>query len=126
MAVVLYTRRLPKFEDTLDELPMQNQVNYSQPPSISYPPVVRIQAPSRQSNGSRDHGSRPPSVTASRTGSRQGKHTANVLSVKNADVCLRSKSKSNHWLFIHLFVGDWLQIFLCCFYINSTAESTGK
>ena len=67
MAIVLYTRRLPKFEDTLDDLPMQNQMNYSQPPSMSYPPVVRQQAPSRQSNGSR-----PPSVTASRTGSRQG------------------------------------------------------
>ena len=47
MAIVLYTRRLPKFEDTLDDLPMQNQMNYSQPPSMSYPPVVRQQAPSR-------------------------------------------------------------------------------
>ena len=28
-------------------------------------------------------------------------YTANVLSVKNPDVCLRSKSKSNHWLSLH-------------------------
>ena len=92
MAVVLYTRKFPKFEDTLDDLPMQNQMNYSQPPSVSYPPSHR-QPHSRQSgsrppsvqngsrppsvqNGSRppsaQNYSRPPSVTGSRTGSRQG------------------------------------------------------
>ena len=33
-------------------------------------------------------------------------YTANVMSVKDADVFLRSKSKSNHWLFLHSFVCD--------------------
>ena len=31
-------------------------------------------------------------------------HTANVLTVENADVCLRSKSKYNHELYLQLFV----------------------
>jgi len=99
MAVVLYTRKFPKFEDTLDDLPMQNQMNYSQPPSVSYPPSHR-QPQSRQSgsrppsvqNGSRppsvqnfsrppsaQNGSRPPSVTGSRAGSRQGSRAPSVV-----------------------------------------------
>ena len=31
-------------------------------------------------------------------------HTANVLSVEYTNVCLRSKSKKEHWLLFHAFV----------------------
>ena len=34
----------------------------------------------------------------------KGYYTANVSLVKCADVCLQTKSKNNHWLFLHLFV----------------------
>ena len=33
-------------------------------------------------------------------------YTANVLSGEIADVCLKSKSKDSHWLFIHVSVCD--------------------
>ena len=52
--------------------------------------------------------------------------TANVLSVEIADVCLQSKSKDSHWLFLHVSVCDWLQKFVCCFNVISKAKSTEK
>ena len=53
-------------------------------------------------------------------------YTANVLSVEIADVCLQSKSKDSHWLFLHVSVCDWLQKFVCCFNVISKAKSTEK
>ena len=40
-------------------------------------------------------------------------YTANVLSVEIADVRLRSQSKDNLLLLLHIFVCDQLQIFFC-------------
>ena len=52
--------------------------------------------------------------------------TANVLSVDNADVCLRSKFKNKSWLLLHKYVFNPLQLFSCCFYIFPKAKSTEK
>ena len=51
---------------------------------------------------------------------------ANFLSVEITDVCLQSKSKDSHWLFLHVSVCDWLQKFVCCFNVISKAKSTEK
>ena len=53
-------------------------------------------------------------------------HTANVLSVEYTNVCLCSKFKYKHWLFLYVFICNRLQLFSCCFYTASKAKSTGK
>ena len=45
--------------------------------------------------------------------------TANVLSAEYTDVCLRSKFKNKHWLFLHIFVCNGQQLDSCCFYFAS-------
>ena len=53
-------------------------------------------------------------------------YTANVLSAEYTDVCLRSKFKNKHWLFLHVFVCNGQQIFSCCFYFESNTKFTEK
>ena len=53
-------------------------------------------------------------------------YTANVFSAEYTDVCLRSKFKNKHQWFLHVFDCNWLQLFSCCFYISSKAQSSGK
>ena len=53
-------------------------------------------------------------------------YTANFLSVKIVDVCLRSKLKNKHLLFLHFFLCDLLQIFSRCFQICSGTEFNEK
>ena len=60
-AIILYTRKFPKLEDTLDQFPMDEMINRHSPqPPLNY---------SRQSGQIRN-GSRPPSIQGSRQGSR--------------------------------------------------------
>ena len=88
-AIILYTRKFPKLEDTLDQLPMDEMINHdginssrhsdyrngSRPPSAyqGRPPSVQ---------GSR-HGSRPPSVQGggrtSRASSIQGGRAPSLI-----------------------------------------------
>lgn len=66
-SIILYTRKFPKIEDTLDHLPMEEMIHHSPPASISYPD----RSNSRQMNASRQ-GSRAPSVNGSRPPSVNG------------------------------------------------------
>ena len=74
-AIILYTRKFPKLEDTLDELPMEamvNQMSPGPPPSaLSYQQHQQQprRTPSRQSEAR--NGSRAPSVVGSVDGYRR-------------------------------------------------------
>ena len=75
-ALILYTRKFPKIEDTLDNLPMDEMISHRMSPPCSFqqPPQPRFAArtgtPSRQAE-SRNGGSRTPSVIGSVDGYRR-------------------------------------------------------
>ena len=52
-------------------------------------------------------------------------YTANVLYAEYTDVCLCSKFKNKHWLFLDVFVYNGQQI-SCCFYFEPNTKFTKK
>ena len=89
MAIILYTRKFPKLEDTLEELPMDRMLNHSTvhspAPSYNYPnynsgPQNPRRTPSRQSHNN----SRPPSVIRGPAGGSRAPSVAGSVRSTNS------------------------------------------